>query len=73
VIPKKWLYYYNNYAMYWRYAMHLDTAIKESTKSAHRVKLDVTLRAPLVVLPYRTKTTEGEICIDLGDFQLSNE
>jgi len=49
------------------------TAIKESTKSAHRVKLDVTLRAPLVVLPYRTKTTEGEIYIDLGDFQLSNE
>jgi len=49
------------------------TAIKESTKSAHRVKLDVTLCAPLVVLPYHTKTTEGEIYIDLGDFQLSND
>ena len=34
--------------------------------------MDVTLHAPLIIVPYRTKTTEGEICVDLGDFRVCN-
>ena len=49
------------------------TAIKDSTKSAHRVKLDVTLHAPLVRLPYTTSSVTGGIFIDLGEFHISNK
>ncbi len=45
----------------------------ESTKSAFRFKMDVTLHAPLIVVPYRTEATVGEIYIDLGNFRLSND
>ena len=34
--------------------------------------MDVSLRAPLIVVPYHTLTTDGKIFIDLGDFRLSN-
>ena len=34
--------------------------------------MDITLHAPLVVIPYRTRVTVGEIYIDLGCFQVTN-
>lgn len=49
------------------------TAIKESTKSAFRFKMDVTLHAPLIVVPYKMEVTEGEIYIDLGNFRVCND
>ena len=48
------------------------TAIIESTRSAHRLKLDLTLHAPVIELPFYTKDREGNIYIDLGEFQISN-
>ena len=34
--------------------------------------MDIAVHAPLVMVPYHTQTTEGEISINLGDFHLSN-
>lgn len=48
-------------------------AIKDSTKTAHRVSLDFTVHAPVVFLPFSTKLSEGGIVIELGDFDLSNK
>ncbi|XP_064395949.1 intermembrane lipid transfer protein VPS13A-like isoform X2 [Halichondria panicea] len=47
-------------------------AIIESTKMAHRLKLDLTLHAPVLELPFTTETRQGSIFIDLGEFRMSN-
>jgi hypothetical protein len=47
-------------------------AIRESEKTAHRVKLDLTLHAPLILLPYTIKNSQGSIAIDLGRFHVHN-
>ena len=48
------------------------TAIRESSKTGTRVKLDLTLHAPLLMIPYFSKTTEGEMHVDLGHFSITN-
>eukprot|EP00731_Ephydatia_muelleri_P024429 Em0016g700a len=44
-------------------------AIRESTV---RVKLDVTLHAPLLKIPYTTRHGKGSVMVDLGEFKLTN-
>ena len=47
-------------------------AIVETTKTAHRLKLDVLFHAPSILIPYSTDSEEGGIHINLGDLTLSN-
>ena len=45
----------------------------ETTKTAHRVKMNVLFHAPSILVPYVLDNQEGAIHVNLGDFRLSNK
>ena len=55
-----------------RVCVYQANAIVETTKTAHRLNLNVLFHAPSILIPYSTETEEGAIHICLGDFRLSN-
>ena len=49
------------------------SAIKDTaSKTAFRMKLNISLHAPLIIIPYKSPNSSGTIHIDLGDFNISN-
>lgn len=66
------LFCYNNDVIMMSLLLQASAIKDTASKTAFRMKLNISLHAPLIIIPYKSPNSNGTIHIDLGDFNISN-